>query len=782
MLAPLRLGELEPEQIDVRDQADRHALRERTDLHGVPAAAEKWKETAAEADERAKMIRNVAFGHVEIAIDTDTIDQTDARSGFVREERILRAPLGPEHLFDRLLKHSHPRLHRWIGIEWIRLERTDRVVQQIRRRGPHADERRRPDVPAAAGGQGVVHLLAADGMPDLDRTGRRHLFVRLGREVVPDVVANGVGRDRCARVDAEERDRHAQLGRQVVVFEEIGRGHDRPHLVLEVVGLRPSPVLAPCREVARAVRVFEIEAGWQRRQLARMAARTTLGEHDLAASECRGVFGEVTRAARRILQVMRLGAREEEPRHVRRLQFRRAPVIRIRLRGLDRDRRDRLAADDGTEVEQPLLAEQPDVDVDAVERAERADRIGSILEHARRPARARPDEELRERIAVRDELVELFVLQPAAGERLLAPLLREPHARQQVVHGVHRPRIIDVVGGDERRIERARARHVERLIEEAALVLQPAPVEDAIPPEVLRADVRAQVLPLRILGIGGRLDRVGTDVTERARHADAIRPHQIAVEVVGRIVVEAFRVPPLARALVERRIREQPEAGDTGGLAVVGADRQDRAARADFGAWISRRVGERIGRTARIADVEPQSVPVRIGSRRFLEARFVDEAEIRPAIVATVIVAVLRVSGIGMRRDRFQQIEGAEAVDRQPIPEGIVAAGPHDPHVAPFDLLLREGPVWLSVDEIEVHVLEVVVGRTRELLRRQAGAFRFVEDGSGLRLVRRATDESGSKKNRRTHRHPSRIHGATPAGEDWKSRARKARKHEKHER
>ena len=42
----------------------------------------------------------------------------------------------------------------------------------------------------------------------------------------------------------------------------------------------------------------------------------------------------------------------------------------------------------------------------------------------------------------------------------------------------------------------------------------------------------------------GRLDRVRADMTEGARHRDAIRPHEIAIEVVVAIVVEPVRVPP----------------------------------------------------------------------------------------------------------------------------------------------------------------------------------------------------------------------------------------------
>ena len=302
---------------------------------------------------------------------------------------------------------------------------------------------------------------------------------------------------------------------------------------------------------------------------------------------------------------MRIGAGEKKARHVRRLHFRRPPVHRVLLRRGDRNRRDRAAADQRTEVKQPLLAEQPDVEVDAIQRAERAHRIGPIFQHPRRPGRARPGEELRQRIVCRQVVVELLVVQATTRNRLPAPFPRLEHARQQVVDGVHRPGIADAVGRDERRIERARPRDMQRLIEEAAFRPIAAPVEDAIPPEILGADVGAELLPFGVLGIRRRPDRIRADVTEPARHRDTVRPDEIAIQVVRRIVVEPVGVPALARLLVEIRIREQPQADDAGRLAVVGADGHGSAAGADLDAGISLRIGKRIRRAGRIADVEP---------------------------------------------------------------------------------------------------------------------------------------------------------------------------------
>ena len=83
---------------------------------------------------------------------------------------ILVALLGPEHLLDGILERAHPRLDRRTPFE-----RPDRIVLQERRGRPEADERRRPDVAAAAGRQRIVVLGARDRMADLDRADRRQL-------------------------------------------------------------------------------------------------------------------------------------------------------------------------------------------------------------------------------------------------------------------------------------------------------------------------------------------------------------------------------------------------------------------------------------------------------------------------------------------------------------------------------------------------------------------------------------------------------------------------------
>ncbi len=419
------------------------------------------------------------------------------------------------------------------------------------------------------------------------------------------------------------------------------------------------------------------------------------------------------------------GRLQEESRHVRRLELGRAPVGRVPARHRDLDRRDVRAADERREVREPFLAEQADVDVDAVERPERADRIRSVLEHARRPRRARRLEELRQRVARRNELVELPVVQAAAGQRLLAPLLRQAHARPEQVDRVHRARVVDVVARDERSVERSGPRRVEQLEEEALRVGVALPVEDAIDPEILPADGRREVRPARVLGIGGRADGIRADVAEPARHADPVRLDEIAGLVVLRVAVVALGIPLLAGVLVEGRVREQAQPDDPGGLTVVRPDRHRLAARANLDARVLRRVRERVRRARGIAHVEPQAVAVGIGAGRLPEARLVDEPEVLEPVVAVV---PLRVGHRRVRGHRLEEVERAEAGCRDRVPEAIVAAGPHDPHVPAHHLFTIEG-------DAAVHVVEVVFVGRRHRLRRPAGAHRLVFLLARLELV-----------------------------------------------
>ena len=235
---------------------------------------------------------------------------------------------------------------------------------------------------------------------------------------------------------------------------------------------------------------------------------------------------------------------------------------------------------------------------------------------------------------VLDVVVELLVVELPAGERLPAPALRQLHAGRQAVEGVHRPRVVDVVGGDERRVERAGPRGAEELLGEARRV--GLPVEDAVDPEVLRSDDGAQVLPPRVLGVG----RAGSSGSgPRGRTRTSFRPGRASrgpsTRSTSRPRSSRFASHLSRRLLVEGGVREEPQADDAAG------ERRSRSRPAcSFRAprsstpGVLRLVVEGIGRAVGATLVEPEAVALRVGARRLLEAGLVDEAEVGPPVVA----------------------------------------------------------------------------------------------------------------------------------------------------
>src|SRR5262249_13178193 len=141
----------------------------------------------------------------------------------------------------------------------------------------------------------------------------------------------------------------------------------------------------------------------------------------------------------------------------------------------------------------------------------------------------------------------------------------------------------------------------------------------AADPKILCPDIRAQILPLRVLRIGWRLERVGADVTEAAGHNDTIRVHpDLAIIISGELVV-SNRVPLLGPRLVEIRIRKESQADNARSIAVERSDRHILSARADFSSRILLLIFEGIRRAIRpgYAFVEPQTIALRVRSGRF---------------------------------------------------------------------------------------------------------------------------------------------------------------------
>src|SRR6266478_2141461 len=261
--------------------------------------------------------------------------------------------------------------------------------------------------------------------------------------------------------------------------------------------------------------------------------------------------------------------------------------------------------------------------------------------------------------------------------------------RPKIVDRIHSAGIVYVVGGDQRSIQRTWPGSVEQLKHKAAGI--GIPVKDAIDPEILGADVGAEIFPLGIVGIGWRLHGVRPNVTEGAGHSNPIGLYQVFVLVELGVFVISLAVAPLSRCrLIKVGIGEKPQPDDAGRIAVIGAQRKILTSRANGDTRILLLVLKRIGRAVGYGAtlVQPQAIALRVRTSGFVEARLIDEPEIFPAIVAAILWSFVLRSMVG--RKCFQEIQSPEAGVGNPIPETIVAAGPNDPGIAPFDLIHRQ--------------------------------------------------------------------------------------------
>ena len=94
------------------------------------------------------------------------------------------------------------------------------------------------------------------------------------------------------------------------------------------------------------------------------------------------------------------------------------------------------------------------------------------------------------------------------------------------------------------------------------------PREDTIDPKILRADVGAEILPLRIFRIGRRLNGIRPNMAKGARHSDTVGPDQLFVVVIARIVVKTLWIPTLRCGLVKVRVGKEAQADNAGWVAV----------------------------------------------------------------------------------------------------------------------------------------------------------------------------------------------------------------------
>src|ERR1700740_3075725 len=94
------------------------------------------------------------------------------------------------------------------------------------------------------------------------------------------------------------------------------------------------------------------------------------------------------------------------------------------------------------------------------------------------------------------------------------------------------------------------------------------PVEDSFNPKILSADVGAEILPLWIIRVGRRLDRIGANMAKAAGHSDTIGAHEMLVVIVGRVGVIAYGVPVFGRFLIEVWVGKEAQANDSGFIAI----------------------------------------------------------------------------------------------------------------------------------------------------------------------------------------------------------------------
>src|SRR5712671_5949196 len=169
--------------------------------------------------------------------------------------------------------------------------------------------------------------------------------------------------------------------------------------------------------------------------------------------------------------------------------------------------------------------------------------------------------------ALREEIVELFVGQIVGPQGLLPPALRRFQPRGKVVNRVHRARVIDVVAGHQRSVQRARPRRVQKLKKESRLIC--APRKDAIDPKILSADSAAQILPLWRLRVRWRFLGVRPDMTKSTGNSDAVRSDEFFRQIVIWVIVKALGIPLARGGLVEVGVWQEPHADNSGGVSVI---------------------------------------------------------------------------------------------------------------------------------------------------------------------------------------------------------------------
>ena len=141
------------------------------------------------------------------------------------------------------------------------------------------------------------------------------------------------------------------------------------------------------------------------------------------------------------------------------------------------------------------------------------------------------------------------------------------------------------------------------MVDEVFVAAFRVPEKDPIDPKILGTRVRVQVCPLGVFRVGGRVDGVGPDMAEAARHPDAEGPHQILSFVVLRVIVILVGIPGLPGVLVKIGVGEEAHPDNPRGFSVIRTGGKPvRPARAKFHPRIFGFVGEGIFRATRPFD------------------------------------------------------------------------------------------------------------------------------------------------------------------------------------
>ena len=243
-------------------------------------------------------------------------------------------------------------------------------------------------------------------------------------------------------------------------------------------------------------------------------------------------------------------------------------------------------------VDPARLGARADVEIDPLDRFEGADRILPALQDVMDAVAAErlvvASRAAHPALVVAARLAPALVLVLLAAARVgLAPfgddLAGEQRALREVDDRVHRPRVVDLVVRDRRRVGNARARVREHLPFDAGLRHPRA--QELRHARVLVADEALDVLPLRMRGILRRIERVERDVARAAGRADQERRLDRGIGELAHALVrgnarrldhlpaEAVPVRDVARVhlfpllRVEARIRKLAEAQPAGGRA-----------------------------------------------------------------------------------------------------------------------------------------------------------------------------------------------------------------------